>query len=118
VVVRDAAAAASALPGCVAHALDSGQAIAVPVGLEAEAGLVGGMEASGKAAFVGHRQRVLSASERHLCPPCRLVETWSPPVPDHRHHYLRRRQQQQPPQPPQLHLLCEAYHEVAQFRVS
>jgi hypothetical protein len=40
-------------------------------------------------------------------------------VPDHCHHYWRRqRQRQQQQQPPQPHLLCEAYHEVAQFRVS
>lgn len=44
--VRDAAAAASAMPGCVVNALDSAQAIAVPAAeLEAEAGLVEGMEA-------------------------------------------------------------------------
>jgi hypothetical protein len=104
---------------CVANALDSGQAIVVPVAeLEAEADLVEGMEVLGKVAFVGHRQRALSASERHSGPPCRLVEAWSLPVPDHRHHYRRRQRQQQQPLPPQPHLLCGAYHEVAQFRVS
>lgn len=119
VEVHDAAAA-SAMLGCVANALDFGQAIALPVAeLEVEAGLVEGMEALGKVAFVGHRQRALTASERHWGPPCHLGEVWSLPVPDHCHHYWRRqRQRQQQQQPPQPHLLCEAYHEVAQFRVS
>lgn len=120
VKVHDAVAVASAVPGCVAHALDSGQAIVVPVAeLEAEAGLVEGMEALGRAAFVGHRQRALSASERHSYPPCHFVEAWSLPVSAHRHHYRRRRRRRQRQQQPlQPRLPCEVYHEVAQFRVS
>lgn len=111
-------AAASAVPDFVASVLGSELAIAVPVvGLEAEAGLVEGMEALGKLACVGHRQRALSAFERHSCQPCHSSAVCSLPVPDHRHLRPRRRRQPQP-QPPQPHQLYEAYHEVGQYRVS
>lgn len=112
-------AVASAGPGCVANGLDSGQAIAVPVAeLEAEAGLVEGMEASGKVACVGHRQQALSASGCHSCPPCQLFEACCLPAPGHRHPHLRQRQQLLLLLPPRPRLLCVACHEVGQYRVS
>lgn len=67
------AAAAPAMPDCVANVLDFEQAVAAPVAeLEAEAGLVGGTEALGKVACAGRRQQALSASELHSFPACRL----------------------------------------------